>query len=520
MNRRTFLRQATAASIAAFASQSQWRGAAPAIVTAQSQRPLLPQGVAVGDAGDGGAIVWSRSDRPARLFVEYSTTSSFRDVRRIPGPSALEGSDYTARVALKALPRGQRIFYRVTFQDLFDVRVFSEPVTGSFRTPPASRSRQDVTLAWSADTVGQGWGINPDWGGLRMYETMRGLEPDMFVHVGDTIYADGPLQELVTLEDGGTWRNVVTPAKSKAAETVDDFRGCYKYNLLDEHMRRFNASLSQTVLWDDHETRDNWYPTRNLDRDERYQLKDMALLAMRARQAFLEFNPLPFDAVSGPIHRTVRYGDLLELFTLDMRTYRGPNSDNRQPTLDRQSAILGPLQLQSLKNRLADSRATWKIIASDMPIALVVPDAPNFYEAVANGEGGRPLGRELEIADLLRFIRDRNVRNVVWITGDVHHCAAHHYDPARAAFTEFMPFWEFVAGPLHAGTFGPNELDTTFGPEVRFRGVPPGMKPNRPPSEGLQFFGMIRIDGRTKSLTVRLHDLTGKALYSVELEAV
>jgi alkaline phosphatase D len=246
----------------------------------------------------------------------------------------------------------------------------------------------------------------------------------------------------------------------------------------------------------------------------------MALLAMRARQAFLEFNPLPFDAVSGPIHRTVRYGDLLELFTLDMRTYRGPNSDNRQPTLDRQSAILGPLQLQSLKNRLADSRATWKIIASDMPIALVVPDAPNFYEAVANGEGGRPLGRELEIADLLRFIRDRNVRNVVWITGDVHYCAAHHYDPARAAFTEFMPFWEFVAGPLHAGTFGPNELDTTFGPEVRFRGVPPGMKPNRPPSEGLQFFGMIRIDGRTKSLTVRLHDLTGKALYSVELEAV
>ena len=117
-----------------------------------------------------------------------------------------------------------------------------------------------------------------------------------------------------------------------------------------------------------------------------------------------------------------------------------------------------------------------------MPIGVVVRDAPSNFEAVANGDNGAPLGRELEIADLLRFIKQRRVRNVVWITGDVHYCAAHHYDPARARFTEFDPFWEFVAGPLHAGTFGPNELDATFGPEVRFVGIPPGMKPNRPPS--------------------------------------
>ena len=86
------------------------------------------------------------------------------------------------------------------------------------------------------------------------------------------------------------------------------------------------------------------------------------------------------------------------------------------------------------------------------------------------------------------------IRNVVWITGDVHYCAAHHYDPARARFTDFDPFWEFVAGPLHAGTFGPNALDATFGPEVRFIGIPPGMKPNRPPCDGLQFFGTLRVD--------------------------
>ena len=79
---------------------------------------------------------------------------------------------------------------------------------------------------------------------------------------------------------------------------------------------------------------------------------------------------------------------------------------------------------------------------------------------MANGDGGPPLGRELEIADLLRFLRKERVRNVVWITGDVHYAAAHHYHPERARFTDFDPFWEFVAGPLHAGTFGPGARST------------------------------------------------------------
>src|SRR4029077_2191075 len=128
---------------------------------------------------------------------------------------------------------------------------------------------------------------------------------------------------------------------------------------------------------------------------------------------------------------------------------------------------------------------------------------------------GSPLGRELEIADVLAFLKKERVRNVVWITGDVHYCAAHHYDPARARFAEFDPFWEFVAGPLHAGTFGPNELDATFGPEVRFVGIPPGMKPNRPPSAGLQFFGTLKVAGRSRVMTVGLHDLTGKAIFTL-----
>ena len=48
-----------------------------------------------------------------------------------------------------------------------------------------------MRIAWSADICGQGWGIDTARGGMRLFETMADAEPDLFVNVGDTIYADG-----------------------------------------------------------------------------------------------------------------------------------------------------------------------------------------------------------------------------------------------------------------------------------------------------------------------------------------
>ena len=527
-SRRAFLRQAAALATSGagtlVVSHSVARGEgrrlfaqAPAIVTPESARPSSAFGVASGDVDVDRAIVWSRTDRAARLIVEYSTTESFKDARRIVGPAALESSDFTARVDLSGLPPGQRIFYRATFQSLHDLRVSSEPMTGTFTTPQARGPLHEVAIAWSADTVGQGWGINAEMGGMRLYETMRKVGADVFIHTGDTIYADGPLVSEVKLDDGRIWRNLVTPEKSKVAESLAEFRGNHRYNLLDDNVRRFNASLSQFVIWDDHEVLNNWYPTEVLAGDSPYTERSVALLAARAKRAFMEYTPgRPDPTDPERVYRACRFGPLVEIFGFDMRTYRGPNTANRQTTLSDESAILGSAQLDWLKQRLQTSTAAWKIIASDMPLGLVVPDGP-LFEAVANGDDGPALGRELEIAALLKFIRDRRIRNVVFVTGDVHYCAAHHYDPSRASFTEFRPFWEFVAGPAHAGTFGPARLDKTFGPEVRFLGIPPGMKPNRPPSEGLQFFGTLTVDGRTRALSAKLFNLAGDTLYSVEL---
>jgi alkaline phosphatase D len=104
---------------------------------------------------------------------------------------------------------------------------------------------------------------------------------------------------------------------------------------------------------------------------------------------------------------------------------------------------------------------------------------------------------------------------VIWLTADVHYAAAHHFDPARATGVSFLPFWEFVAGPIHAGTFGPNTLDPTFGPELKFQWVPPTGTGNLAPWDGLQSFGIVDVSD--DALRVSLVGIDGKPRYAVDI---
>ena len=490
-----------------------------------ADRPVISHGVQSGDVTASSGVVWARADRPARMLVEWSTTESFKTVQPAGFVDALPETDFTSSMLLEHLPAGEHIFYRVRLADFASPTIISEPIVGHFRTAPADR--RSLSFIWSGDTAGQGWGIDETRGGMRTYATMLRHQPDFFIHNGDNIYADGPIAAEQKMPNGELWRNIVTEDKAKPAETLAEFRGNYKYNLLDKNVLAFNREIPIFSQWDDHEVTNNWWPgeplTRAEHRRKKYVEQNALELASRAARAYHEYMPMRrFQAEDGRVYRQISYGPLLDIFMLDMRSYRGPNGEGREERYGPDAYFLGPTQIAWLKRALLNSHATWKVIAADMPIGLlVVYDVDRNWgvEAVAQGDSGPPRGRELEIADLLAFIKHAGIRNTVWLTADVHYTAAHYYDPDKAAFQDFEPFWEFVSGPIHAGTFGPNALDGTFGPQLVYAKAPSkDQGVNLPPSFGMQFFGQVAIDGATEVMTVTLRDVDDNSLWSTALE--
>src|SRR6266568_3930820 len=350
MSRRRFL--ATAAASTAISAVG---GISKPYLSRAADRPVITHGIQSGDVSLDSAVIWARADRPARMLAEVATTDSFKTIHRAVFVDALPETDFTANALIDGLPAGQDIFYRIRFQDLASPTIVGEPMTGRFRTAPSDR--RSISFVWSGDTAGQGWGIDEARGGMRTYATMQKNRPDFFIHSGDTIYADGPIPSELKLPDGTLWKNITTEDKSKPAETLAEFRGNFKYNLLDRNLRAFNAEVPMFAQWDDHEVTNNWWPGEPLTRAEHqkrgYVEKNALILAARASRAFHEYMPLRFTQTEpGRVYRKISYGPLLDVFMLDMRSYRGPNGEGQEESYGPAAYFLGPAQVAWLKREL------------------------------------------------------------------------------------------------------------------------------------------------------------------------
>jgi alkaline phosphatase D len=219
----------------------------------RARRGGVPFGVSTGDVADDRAIVWSvRSSGAADR--RCSTTPSFTDTRRIIGPAALEETDFTRPSICPGLPANG------AFRIACCSRISPSSDASACRLKAASRrsgsvaprrpgsaapTDRDVTFAFSADSVGQGWGIDPARGGMRLCDAMR-RAPDVFIHLGDTIYADQPVQaesrarrrvDLAQRRDRGEIR--------RSRRNWRIFAATISTNRQDEHMRRFSAEVCQ-----------------------------------------------------------------------------------------------------------------------------------------------------------------------------------------------------------------------------------------------------------------------------------
>ena len=193
--------------------------------------PEVTHGVQIGDVEDGRALVWARASEPSRLIVEWDTTERFGNPRRVAGPVVTPDGDHAATIAIDGLPHAQTIAVRARFEREAE-RGTSAWAAARFQMPRDDRFR----VAWTGDTCGQGFGRNPEWGGLRGYAAIRAAEPAVFVHSGDLIYADNPI--LPTQQLGNrTWKNVSNEHVARVAQTIEDYRARFQYNLEDDHVR-------------------------------------------------------------------------------------------------------------------------------------------------------------------------------------------------------------------------------------------------------------------------------------------
>ncbi|MFL6478683.1 MAG: alkaline phosphatase D family protein, partial [Nitrososphaera sp.] len=225
-------------------------------------------------------------------------------------------------------------------------------------------------------------------------------------------------------------------------------------------------------------------------------------IAMEGRNAFLYYSPLDSDDNNNNntandrdnhIYRSFNWGKDLDLFIIDARSYRSQN--HLADTPDGNKTMLGKEQLQWLKEELSNSNATWKVISSDVPISIPTGSNTSILgrDGWANGNETNNYsyytGFESELTDILGFIDNQQIKNVVFITTDVHFPAFIKYNQDLNKDGNMTEIHELVSGPLSAFRLGVPfpELDETFNPSLLY-------------GEGNIFnFGYIRIGDRNEN---------------------
>lgn len=429
---------------------------------------LLPQGFAVGDVTADSAVLWFRTDGTVMAQAEWeplaattgggAATASAKTPRFQSGPE----TDFTRQVRMKGLSPATRYRVRILIEQTAGPEGRREMVLaaqGEFTTLPDASVSAPVTFAWSGDLGGQQrCRIGAD--GYPIFNQLRRQALDFFLFLGDTIYSDDTCPSPPN-EPGADFK----------ATTLEQYRLRHRYQRDALALRRFLETVPVYVVWDDHEVKNDFSGP--------FEPQTAA-----GRQALRDYWPIaspPDDPQR--LYRSVRYGADLELFILDTRQYRSLNTDPDGPD----KTMLGSAQLQWLLDGLAQSTATWKVIATSVPLSIPKGKGTTGrgFDGWAGGLDGTGFERERQI--LVEAILTRHLKNVVFLAGDVHYVQANAYDPNGDGVTDFH---EFVAGPLSAA-------------QGRMTLPNPTLKPTTLIHEGGYYnFGLVRVTPSSFDVTV------------------
>ncbi|MSP40561.1 MAG: twin-arginine translocation signal domain-containing protein [Deltaproteobacteria bacterium] len=349
ITRRKFLQ--AAGVTAASAALAPWNSPARAAVGDALQATGLSLPCCIGEVNASGALVWLRAESESEVAVEYGKDASFTGAVRSASIRVVADNDYTGVVQLSGLEPGTTYYCRAA--------VANKKVGPSSRFVSAPRADQlaDVRFAFSGDT-------RQNFQPFAIMDAIRAKQPDFFLHLGDTIYAD---------RDG-------------AARDLAQFRQKYVNNRKDEATQRLFGETGLYVTWDNHEVAE--------------AERTANVLAPLGRRAFFDYWPIaPELAQAQRVYRSARWGGLAELFILDTRQYRD----------DKAGTILGATQMRWLLDGIGNSTARFKFVCTSVP----------FSGPSADKWGGYPKDREA----LLSAIKEGPIGGVIFLAADAHYAA-------------------------------------------------------------------------------------------------
>jgi len=383
------------------------------------QTSTLPNGVACGDVKQNSAVLWAHSTAIGSAAFEYST---FADFTTIDGliPVNVDDPNQPVKTKITDLAPATQYYYR--FTDSQDNTGY-----GRFRTPSPVGT-----------TTGVHFGASGDWQQPPPYPSLSNVAPsnlDFFIKLGDSIYAD-----------------FFSPALPgvRQARTLEQFRIKHNENLSSRLglnvMASLNASTSILATIDDHEIVDNFaggaHPGQSPDAPDVPLFTDPVDFVNQtqaykdAMQAFREYHPLGNRLWNVPddprmhsrprLYHKTAYGSDATVLLLDTRSFRdAPLSPVSDPfdsnevaafladTLTPNRTILGRTQMETLKSDLFEAQftgITWKFV--------VVPEPIQNFGII--GAEDRFEGYATERTELLKFIHDNGINNVVFLAGDFH----------------------------------------------------------------------------------------------------
>lgn len=241
------------------------------------------------------------------------------------------------------------------------------------------------------DRPGQPYG-----GEYNIYNPMSKTNADFMLWLGDNVYLREP--------DWNSWTGIVHR---------------YTHDRKTPELRKFIASMHNYAIIDDHD-----FGPNNSDRS--FWNKNQTL---KAFELFWANPSYGVGDINGAI-TSFEYADC-EFFLLDNRSYRSPDFRRQE-----NKTQLGEAQLQWLIDNFASSTARIKFVVLGGQFLSTSKD----YESYSN------FGFGSERQEIINYIQNNNIQNVIFLTGDVH------FSEVSVLEEEGKPtIWDITSSPLNSG---------------------------------------------------------------------